>query len=65
MHCKTGLYNKKMIIVWKIEKIKLPLSSQKRFLGRVARHRSAKPSTAVRIRQEPQIKSLRLQITAT
>ncbi len=27
------------------------------FLGRVARHRSAKPSTAVRIRQEPHKKS--------
>ena len=27
------------------------------FLGRVARHRSAKPSTAVRIRQEPQWKT--------
>ncbi len=36
----------------------LPLQRKTGFVGRVARHRSAKPITAVRIRHGPQDKQL-------
>ncbi len=48
-----------MGIVWNIQINCLPLQSkqEKWSLGRVVRRRSAKPFTAVRIRQRPQVKS--------
>ena len=59
MHVYISHYEVWMGIVWNIQINCLPLQSkqEKWSLGRVARHRSAKPFTAVRIRQRPQVKS--------
>ena len=59
MHVYISHYEVWMGIVWNIQINCLPLQSkqEKWSLGRVARHRSAKPFTAVRIRQRPRVKS--------